>query len=105
MYIEKVILNNFRNYEEQIVEFNKNINVIYGDNAQGKTNILEAIFLSAFGKSFRTSKEKELIKLDKEFLNVSTFYKKSDREGKIQINISNKKWSKIKKIKRTFRKY
>ena len=39
MYIEKVILNNFRNYEEQIVEFNKNINVIYGDNAQGKTNI------------------------------------------------------------------
>ena len=99
MYIEKVILNNFRNYEEQIVEFNKNINVIYGDNAQGKTNILEAIFLSAFGKSFRTSKEKELIKLDKEFLNVSTFYKKSDREGKIQINISNKKEVKLNGVK------
>ena len=99
MYIEKVILNNFRNYEEQIVEFNKNINVIYGDNAQGKTNILEAIFLSAFGKSFRTSKEKELIKLDKEFLNVSTFYKKSDREGKIKINISNKKEVKLNGVK------
>ena len=76
MYIEKVILNNFRNYGEQIVEFNKNINVIYGDNAQGKTNILEAIFYLLLENLFRTSKEKELIKLDKEFLNVSTFIRK-----------------------------
>ena len=81
MYINKIEIKNFRNYEKQEIELNPHINIFYGDNAQGKTNILEAIFLSAFGKSFRTSKEKELIKLDKEFLNVSTFYKKSDREG------------------------
>ena len=61
MYIEKIKLKNFRNYEEQEIEFNKNINIIFGDNAQGKTNILESIFLCSFGKSFRTSKEKELI--------------------------------------------
>ena len=99
MYIEKICLNNFRNYEEQIIEFNKNINVIYGDNAQGKTNILEAIFLCAFGKSFRTNKEKELIEIGKEFLDVSAFYKKSDRDGKMQINISDKKNVKLNGVK------
>ena len=53
MYIERIKLNNFRNYKELDLQLNKNINIIYGDNAQGKTNILEAIFLSSFGKSFR----------------------------------------------------
>ena len=99
MYIEKICLNNFRNYEKQIIEFNKNINVIYGDNAQGKTNILEAIFLCAFGKSFRTNKEKELIEIGKEFLDISAFYKKCDRDGKIQINISDKKNVKLNGVK------
>ena len=62
MLITELELQNFRNYEKQKIEFNNNINIFYGDNAQGKTNIIESIFISAFGKSFRTSKEKELIK-------------------------------------------
>ena len=45
MHINKVELHNFRNYENQEIKLKKNINVFYGDNAQGKTNILEAIFL------------------------------------------------------------
>ena len=45
MYIKKVKLENFRNYENEEIEFDKNVNIIYGDNAQGKTNILEAIFI------------------------------------------------------------
>ena len=56
MYIEKIKLNNFRNYDQLELDLNKNINIIYGNNAQGKTNILEAIFLCSFGKSFRTNK-------------------------------------------------
>ena len=99
MYIENIKLNNFRNYEQLDLKLNKNINIIYGDNAQGKTNILEAIFLCAFGKSFRTNKEKELIEIGKEFLDVSAFYKKSDRDGKIQINISDKKNVKLNGVK------
>ena len=99
MYIEKIKLQNFRNYEQLELDLNKNINIIYGDNAQGKTNILEAIFLCAFGKSFRTNKEKELIEIGKEFLDVSAFYKKSDRDGKIQINISDKKNVKLNGVK------
>ena len=50
MYIKKVLLKNFRNYEEQEINLNKNINIIYGNNAQGKTNIIESIFLCAYRK-------------------------------------------------------
>ena len=91
MYINKIKLQNFRNYNEQEINLNKSINVFYGDNAQGKTNILEAIFLCNFGKSFRTNKEKELIKLGKDNANVIIEYEKKDRDGKISISISDKK--------------
>ena len=67
MWIKKLKLNNFRNYQTQEIEFDKNINIIYGENAQGKTNIIESIFLSSVGKSFRTNKEKELIKFNENF--------------------------------------
>ena len=50
MYINEITLENFRNYEKQKIEFNENINVIYGNNAQGKTNIIEAIFLCSYRK-------------------------------------------------------
>lgn len=91
MYINKIKLQNFRNYNEQEIILNKSINVFYGDNAQGKTNILEAIFLCTFGKSFRTNKEKELIKLGKDNANVIIEYEKKDRDGKISISIFDKK--------------
>ena len=91
MLITDLKIENFRNYEKLNLNFNNNINIFYGNNAQGKTNIIESIFLCAIGKSFRTNKDKELIKFDKEFLKVEINYKKSDREGKVKIEISNKK--------------
>ena len=99
MYIEQINLKNFRNYEEQDIKLNPHINIFYGDNAQGKTNILEAIFLGGFGKSFRTSKEKEMIKLQKDFLEVNIKYQKSDRDGKVKIILSNKKQIEINGVK------
>ena len=91
MYINKIKLNNFRNYEEQEILLNPNINIFYGDNAQGKTNIIESIFLCAIGKSFRTTNDKEMIKFNKENASVYIEYKKVDREGTIKIYIENKK--------------
>ena len=91
MHINKVELHNFRNYENQEIILKKNVNVFYGDNAQGKTNILEAIFLCAFGKSFRTIREKELVKLGEENASVKIEYSKKDRDGNILIYISDKK--------------
>ena len=64
MYITTVKLQNFRNYENEIINLDKNINIFYGENAQGKTNILEAVFIAAMGKSFRAKKDKELIKFN-----------------------------------------
>ena len=91
MYIEKIKLTNFRNYKQLDLNLNKNINIIYGNNAQGKTNILESIFLCSFGKSFRTSKEKEMIKFNEKNSIVEIFYQKKDRNGKIKIEIGDKK--------------
>ena len=91
MYVEKIKLQNFRNYKQLELNLNKNINIIYGNNAQGKTNILESIFLCSFGKSFRTTKEKEMIKFDETNLVVEVFYQKKDRDGKIKIEIGDKK--------------
>lgn len=99
MYINKIEIKNFRNYEKQEIELNPHINIFYGDNAQGKTNILEAIFISGFGKSFRTSKEKEMIKLGEAFLEAIVFYQKSDRDGKIRTVISNKKQIEVNGVK------
>ena len=91
MNITKLKLENFRNYDSQEIEFNKGINIIYGDNAQGKTNILEAIFLCSMGKSFRTNKDKELIKINSNYAKLNVEYEKSDRDGKIEYIISDKK--------------
>ena len=91
MYIKKVILENFRNYENQEIELNENINIIYGNNAQGKTNIIESVFLCAFGKSFRAKKDSELIKFDENNCKVEVFYNKVDREGSIKAIIEDKK--------------
>ena len=91
MLITSLKLQNFRNYEELKVDFNKDVNIIYGDNAQGKTNILEAIFLTSIGKSFRTNKDKELIKIGEDFSRVEVEFSKSDRDGSIKIELSDKK--------------
>ena len=91
MNIEKIQLENFRNYKNQEILFNKNINIIYGDNAQGKTNIIEAIFLCSMGKSFRTNKDKDLISFGEKFSKVKIFYTKKDREGNVEVDIEDKK--------------
>lgn len=91
MYLKSIKIKNFRNYEEQDVKLGDKLNIFYGENAQGKTNILESIFLCAFGKSFRTKKEREMIKKGEDFTKIEVEYQKKDRDGKISINISNKK--------------
>ena len=91
MYIKKVSLKNFRNYEEEEFIFKDKFNLIFGDNAQGKTNIIEAIYLSSIGRSFRSKKDSELIKIGKEKAVIDIDYERSDREGNIRIEIDNKK--------------
>ena len=61
MKVKKLFLRNYRNIERETVTFEEGVNCLYGENAQGKTNVLEAIYFYARGKSFRAFKDKELI--------------------------------------------
>ena len=91
MIINEIKLHNFRNYKDQIIKLKDGINVFYGDNAQGKTNLLESIFICSIGKSFRTNKETELIKFNSKDTKIEIFYNKSDRNGKISLEVNDKK--------------
>ncbi len=67
MYLENLKIKNFRNYEDQDLDFDKNTILIIGDNGKGKTNLLESIYYISAGKSHRTNKPEELIKWDDDF--------------------------------------
>ena len=91
MIIKSIELNNFRNYEVANIEFDKNINILYGDNAQGKTNLLEACYYRAISKSFKSNKDKEIIRFGQDYLSIKTIIDKNDREYAIDISINNNK--------------
>src|SRR5699024_4075415 len=69
----------YRNYNHLDIKFNNQVNVIIGENAQGKTNLLEALYILAFTKSYRTTNDRELIKWDAEFAKISSILHKKDR--------------------------
>ncbi len=87
MYIKKLKLTNFRNYKSAELEFSPLTNIIYGNNAQGKTNILEAVHLFAQGKSHRAKTDKELVCFGSDFATLEIEFADSDRThtGKMQI--------------------
>ena len=91
MWIKNIKINNFRNYNKEEIKLEENINIFYGENAQGKTNIIEAIFLCSMGKSFRAKKDKEMINLNFENAQIEIEYQKLDRDGKIKIDLGSKK--------------
>lgn len=70
MFLKAIYLRNFRNYAEAQVDFHQKCNVLHGDNAQGKTNLLEAIYLVATGRSFKTMRLEELIREGQSFFYI-----------------------------------
>lgn len=70
MHINKLLLTDYRNYDTLDLTFENRVNVILGENAQGKTNVMEAIYVLAMARSHRTSKDKELIRWDQPFARV-----------------------------------
>ena len=87
MYFKKIELKNFRNYEEEEIEFNDKVNIITGKNAQGKTNLLESLYIMSLGKSFRTNKDIEMIGFEKDYCRAKSLSVKEGRELEIEINI------------------
>ena len=88
MLCKKVELCNFRNAESQSVLFSDGINVLHGENAQGKTNLLEAIYFVSLGKSFRTSHEAEVIRFGEQYASISLDYENCGRVQNITMRFS-----------------
>ncbi|WP_143318186.1 DNA replication/repair protein RecF [Clostridium sp. HBUAS56017] len=87
MFVKKLMLMSYRNYDNLSIEFGNNVNVFMGDNAQGKTNILESIYYCGFAKSHRTSRDKELINWNSERAFISLSVGKDRLDKRIDINI------------------
>lgn len=100
MIVKSLSIVNFRNYEKERIEFSDGTNVIFGNNAQGKTNLLEAIHLFSNGKSHRTKSDSELIRFGQRFMRISIEFSDKDRDYRavMQIGEDLKKQVKINNV-------
>lgn len=91
MYIKSLELKNYRNYNDLSIEFDKGTNILYGNNAQGKTNVLEAIYVASTTKSHRGSKDREIINFDKDEAHIKITVMKKDVPVRIDIHLKKNK--------------
>jgi DNA replication and repair protein RecF len=91
MIIESIELKNYRNYGELHMDFSPGTNILYGDNAQGKTNVLEAVYVCSTTKSHRGSKDKEMIRFDKEESHIKMCVRKLDVPYRIDMHLKKNK--------------
>ncbi len=87
MIIKSLELADYRNYESLDMKFDKGTNILFGDNAQGKTNILEAIYLTATTKSHKGSKDKEIVNFEKEEAHIRAYIEKENVESRIDMHL------------------
>ena len=87
MIIKSIELTNFRNYDSLSLEFDKGTNILYGDNAQGKTNVLEAIYLSSITKSHKGSKDQDIIKFGENEAHLRTYLEKDGDTYKVDMHL------------------
>ena len=87
MIVKSVEFSNFRNYDHLQLHFDEGTNILYGDNAQGKTNILEGVYLSGTTKSHKGSKDKEMIQFEKEESHIRSIVKKNEKEYQIDMHL------------------
>jgi DNA replication and repair protein RecF len=91
MIIKSLELADYRNYNNLDIKFDRGTNILYGDNAQGKTNILEAIYVAATTKSHKGSKDKEIVNFDKEEAHIRTYIEKDNIETRVDMHLRKSK--------------
>ena len=89
MIVRKIALNGFRNYDFETAEFAPGTNVICGENAQGKTNLLEAVYMLSAGRSFRTRFDRELIGFDCDGADILADVTSHEREQTVNLRMQN----------------
>ena len=90
MRIKKIRLKNFRNIENCEIDFADGVNLLYGNNAQGKTNLLEGIYYFACGKSFRSATDKELVKMGSQYGSLAIEFFDGQRERRHEVRFSDR---------------
>ena len=105
MIVEGIRLINFRNYNNVGVGFSPGINILIGKNAQGKTNLLEAIYMCSTGRSFRTNRDREIINFQKDEAYVGTQLKIGERDKLTEIKLERDKTKRIKVNKIELKNY
>ena len=88
MYIKEISLKDFRNYDNKTINLDKNINIIYGNNAQGKTNILEAIVILALTKSHRVGNNPNIIQFGKSKSTIKGTIRKDNIISKLEVSVT-----------------
>ena len=91
MVIKSIELANYRNYDSLEMNFSKGTNILYGDNAQGKTNILEAIYVAATTKSHKGSKDKDIVQFEHEEAHIRTYLEKELIETRVDMHLRKNK--------------
>lgn len=91
MYVESIELKNYRNYDSANVSFSPGVNILCGDNAQGKTNLLEAIYVTGTSRSHRGSRDKELIRFGEEEGHIRLYFRKNDLSHRLDLHLKQKK--------------
>ncbi len=91
MIIKSLELADYRNYETLNISFDKGTNILYGNNAQGKTNILEAIYVSATTKSHKGSKDREIVNFNREEAHIRTYLEKEEAEYRVDMHLRKSK--------------
>ena len=87
MIVESVKLDQFRNYKSLELEFDSGTNLFYGDNAQGKTNVLEAVYLCGTTRSHRAGKDREMIRFGQEEAHICMRIRKGDVPYRIDMHL------------------
>ena len=91
MIIKSLEIADYRNYDSLHIDFDSGTNILYGDNAQGKTNILEAIYMSATTKSHKGSKDKDVVNFNKEEAHIRTYLEKEGIETRVDMHLRKNK--------------
>ena len=91
MFVESIELNNYRNFDSLKVEFSPGANIFFGDNAQGKTNLLESIYVSGTLRSHRGSRDKDLIRFGEDEAHIRLFFRKDSLSHRLDVHLKKNK--------------
>src|SRR5690554_6443866 len=91
MIVNKLIIKNYRNFKEAEVELNNSLNIFIGDNGQGKTNLMESIYLTSIGRTFRLNSENELINFHENNSIIEVNLEKNNYKMKIELRLEKNK--------------